>query len=522
MVKNQPSHEICAAWDSQISKPIQHGPTQVANKFGIDIKLFASPEVPLEEAAFQELDGMLELQTTVERLHKAQPGLFAEVPAIERIALTPDFHKAQGIPVGTVMATKGFVVPQAIGKDIGCGYQLVDTGLNIHDVEPYLATLGERLRHTFFLGGRDIPLSNIHRIALLEGGVSGLMNSLAMNNPGGIWNSVRGISDMIVEACGKGDERTEVPSCLSGYVKTRSGISRDNQIGSIGGGNHFVELQVVDSVFDATTAYAWGLRPGAVLVMIHSGSLNIGSVCAATSADKAKKFYQDHVPGRLPDNKLFPVPVGPNLPMTGEFMSAHYAARNFAAVNRLALALCTVETLARVTGKRTEFKPVYDSPHNYINNEICDGTRVFVHRKGASAGRGPVEAPKSEGDLYGEPVMLPGAMGVESYLMAGLGSNAALNSVSHGAGRKLRRSKAMSDSEDSANDFLARYQVIKPFDLNAVRHQASPKLLKNLIGDIKQEMPNAYKPIRPVMHALRDHGMAKPVLKVAPLMTAKG
>jgi tRNA-splicing ligase RtcB len=504
-------------------QPSQHQqPQQVANPYNIDIKLFGAPDVPVEATAFNELKGMLELKDSAERLYRARGDLFNQPPSIDRIVLTPDFHKAQGIPVGTVMASKGFFVPQAVGSDIGCGYQLAKTNMSVKDITPFLDEIGQSLRHVFFQGGRDIPLSPVHRVALIQEGVKGLLNSIELDNPGGIWKTVsREMMSEIASTCGANSEATSVPSCLSSYTHHRDGISRDDQVGSIGGGNHFVELQVVQEVFDPTVAYAWGLKPGDVVVMIHSGSVRIGKACAQASIDGARELFTEHVPGSLPKNKLFPVPDSDDEDIMRQFWAPHYAARNFAEVNRLVLALSAVNALSAVVGRESNFTPLYDAPHNYIRKEHHRGDEVVVHRKGAASARGPKGYPQHDRDFYGEPVMLPGAMGIQSYLMAGLGSSDALHSVSHGAGRSLRRSRAMATSKEDTTDFLKHYRVIKPYDLASIEHRASEKLLRNLMGDIRQEMPNAYKPVVPIMHALSQHGMAQPVIKFAPLLTVK-
>jgi tRNA-splicing ligase RtcB len=117
--------------------------------------------------------------------------------------------------------------------------------------------------------------------------------------------------------------------------------------------------------------------------------------------------------------------------------------------------------------------------------------------------------------------LLPGAMGIQSYLMVGLGSSQALQSVSHGAGRSLRRSRAIATSQEDTAEFLKNYRVIKPYDITTIEKQASHKLLQNLMGDIRQEMPNAYKPVIPIMKALSQHNMAHPVVKLSPLLTVK-
>src|SRR5262245_18780722 len=144
---------------------------KVVNDLGIDVTLFAGADVPGENAAVNELLGMLRLQETVERFADASPMSFDHGPAIDRVAITPDFHKAAGIPVGTVLATRGFVVPQAIGNDINCGMRLHTTTLKSDEIAGKVDELETAFRHIFFEGGRNIPMTRSQRQAMLTGGL---------------------------------------------------------------------------------------------------------------------------------------------------------------------------------------------------------------------------------------------------------------------------------------------------------------------------------------------------------------
>ena len=140
----------------------------INNPYGIDAVLFANDQVPVEPWAETELLDMLDLQQTVERVADASPDSFDQPPIIKQVAVTPDFHKAHGIPVGTVLATQGFIVPQAIGNDVNCGMRLHLTSLRAEQVVGKVEELETVFRHLFFEGGRNIPMSRSQREALLS------------------------------------------------------------------------------------------------------------------------------------------------------------------------------------------------------------------------------------------------------------------------------------------------------------------------------------------------------------------
>ena len=179
--------------------------------------------------------------------------------------LTPDLHKGGGIPVGTVAACRGFVVPQAVGNDVCCGMRLVVTDVSVDELRPHLDALARPLRHAFFEGGRDVPLSARQRAAILRAGVRGLAETFDDTADVGVW---RGLGRDAVEAqvarihLGGGLEARGLHT-FGDWVQSSGGAhSRDAQIGSIGGGNHFVEIQAVEEISEGTVAHAWGVKRG--------------------------------------------------------------------------------------------------------------------------------------------------------------------------------------------------------------------------------------------------------------------
>ena len=159
----------------------------IENAFDVDVSLFANENVPVEQIAIDELQRMLKLQQTVEAFAKASPESFSTPPRISRVAVTPDFHKAQGIPVGTILETSGFVVPQAIGNDVNCGMRLHLTGVSEDQVLGCVDQLETECRHMFFEAGRRIPMQRSQREAMLLGGIKGLFETVDAAFDEGLW-----------------------------------------------------------------------------------------------------------------------------------------------------------------------------------------------------------------------------------------------------------------------------------------------------------------------------------------------
>jgi tRNA-splicing ligase RtcB (3'-phosphate/5'-hydroxy nucleic acid ligase) len=150
----------------------------IENKFNLPVNLFANQEVKVENVAIEELLTFLQVQHTLDNIQQADPDFFGtQQVSIERIAITPDFHKGAGIPISTTIATKGFVLPQAIGKDINCGMRLYITDLNEDQIRTNLEALTKKIRHVYFQGGRNLPISPRQRKALLQYGLTGLLET---------------------------------------------------------------------------------------------------------------------------------------------------------------------------------------------------------------------------------------------------------------------------------------------------------------------------------------------------------
>lgn len=476
----------------------------IRHSFDFPAQLFATPQVPLERRAANELLNFLEVAQIARQLSPAAQ--------VKQVAVTPDFHKGAGIPVGTVIRTEGFFIPQATGNDIGCGMRLHTTAIRREQLEPHLDALEGRLRYLFFGGGRDLAMTGRQREALLRHGVPGLRESVPAAQDSGLWSLFQR-QDARTDAHMNGSSAlnvTHLPD-VQDWLGAPDSPSRDAQTGSLGGGNHFAEVQYVQRILEPQAAYAWGLREGEVVVMIHSGSLGFGQ----RGGELARKLVRGQYPAHLkaPENGIYPL-LTEQYDAVNAVQSAVNAAANFAGVNRMFLALMVQTALEEHLGK-LNFPLVYDAAHNFIWAE-ADGS--WLHRKGATPAQGFEAMQDTPFAFTGEPVLVPGSMGASSFVLAGRGLECALSSASHGAGRVQGRGAAMHGHEAEFEAFLRDFRVVTPLDWKRARAD----IRAQKIAELKQEAPFAYKGIGPVIETLERSGIAQPVAELRPLLTVKG
>jgi tRNA-splicing ligase RtcB len=481
------------------------------NDHGIPVRIFANDSVPIERVAIDELLELLELQETIARLQEAAPELFDGEAGVEAVSLSSDLHRGgSGIPIGTTLKTRGVAVPQAVGTDVNCGMRVMRTELTYDQVAGNLDGLERRIRHIFFQGGRGIGLTAIQREAMLREGIPGLLATDAL--VGDAWLSA---ADELNRINGGGGLPTNVPSMFSDYINGSgtSGVSYDTQIGSLGGGNHFLEVGVIRSIHDRATAHAWGMREGQIVVMVHTGSLGLGHTASAVGKQAMRALLPSGVP--MPKNGLMVLPLGERCAdALAQTRAAIQTAANFAFANRFFLAQMAIRALEAEVGAAGA-SLLWDAPHNLLWDE-ADG--LIVHRKGSTPARG-VEALIGTPFPWGEPVITPGSMGAPSYILRSLGNAEALYSASHGAGRALSRGAAQQGHDEELDAFLKRFRVVTPVDPRELRGRAD--LLAAWRQDLKQESPFAYKNIGPVIDTLRGAEVAEPVVELYPLMTVK-
>ncbi|MCM1214364.1 MAG: RtcB family protein [Lachnospiraceae bacterium] len=474
-----------------------------------------------DKNAVAELHQMMALEETLARL-KTAPGFFREDgQRIEKIILTPDFHKGAGIPIGTVMMTKGFAVPQAMGNDINCGMRFYTTDLSEKQIREKLPELTKRIRHIFFQGGRQIPMTGRQREAMFRYGLEGLLETCGDSGQNGLWKYFqKEIQEKwLNRTVFRGSLRAERTEGLEDFIGDYDRLTYDDQIGTIGGGNHFLEVQRVAEVYDGQTANAWKIKKGAVVIMLHAGSLMIGHHGGLLN----RKICQDIYPAGLPhpENKIYPIPEKGGASDAWErFRSASGNAANFGFANRLFLGFMIQDALTGVLGE-FGMELLYDAPHNYIWKKRIGDETYYIHRKGACCAGGCEEMGGTAFACYGEPVMIPGSMGSSSYLLRGLGNPDSLWSASHGAGRKKSRGDAMKGNDEEFRSFMEAFHIITPIDPARNDLKGRKDILKKWEESIRAEAPYAYKDINEVIAVHTAHGMAAPVARMEPVFTVK-
>lgn len=393
-----------------------------------------------------------------------------------RACATPDFHPGSIAPVGSVVATDAdFVIPAAIGTDINCGMRLITTGLKKAALDTLKDALVRRLTRVLLDNGRDVPLRGAAFRALFDNGPAEFIDSLRDE---GLWAAVdrqRLVDELAacVSLADFGGQAAYAPDALVGSRET----IRDPNLGTPGGGNHFVELQVVDEVFDRHAAFAAGLAVGDVVVMIHSGSRDVGFFVGQRWMDRARAAWPAGL--KHPRSGLY----GLSGPLAHEYLSAMGTAARYAWVNRVVLAELVRKEVAELAGGKSRL--VVDVPHNVVLPE----QGMNIHRKGATPARN------------GELALIPGSMGDASYLARGLGNPEWLWSCSHGAGRGVRRQEL-------------RRMAGAPSDgsWECVTLREERRI---------EEAPAAYKPIGPVLAAQEQAGLIEAVARLTPWVTFK-
>ncbi len=489
------------------------------NPWRVPVDICAGPEVPIESSAIDELLTVLATDATLRSL-----GESAGVDArLDRVVCTPDLHKGSGIPIGTVIHTSGALIPAAVGNDINCGMRVEATSLSVDQVRPRLDHVESRLRHLFFEGGRHIGLTPARREGLLRHGLTGLLDGGVPTGSDGVWRHV-GPHDT---ADGAG--RVHAPTypaaetsdfrdwITSGGTAGDDTTSYDSIIGSVGGGNHFAELQYVESIHDGQTAYAWGLFPGQIVLMVHSGSLSLGHQANATGQDQARAAWPTGM--ALPDNRILPMLLTEeSAPRRERYLTALANAANFAVGNRFFLSLMLRAGLTDAVGE-LESRLVYDAPHNLLWPEP-DG-RV-LHRKGATPAGGVSATGDAPTDPWGEPVIVPGSMGSASLLLRGHGNPRSLSSACHGAGRRVARGAASRGHDAQLDEFLREFRIVTPLNHRDPLVAGRSDIMAAWRRDLSQEAPWAYKDVGPVVESLRLADVATPVARLRPILTVKG
>jgi tRNA-splicing ligase RtcB len=484
--------------------------------FPFPVQIFANDQVPIETVAVDELLSLLSSHITLDRLRISAHEFQSADWAIEQVAVTPDFHKGAGVPIGTVLQTSGVLFPQAIGNDINCGMRLHATDLDAREIAARLSGIESRSRRLFFEGGRQIPMTGGDREALLTGGLAGLFATAPWTRLSGQWRTLErlGWHTQLDHIERQGSLPSRLAPALKDWIGQATTASYDDQIGSIGGGNHFVEFQRVERILDRQAAFAWGLKKGALAIMVHSGSVGIGHIAGGCIRKMLTARYPKSV--QHPDNGIYP--LRDDEAQGSGFWDLLHNAANFAFANRLFLAASAVEA---IEGELGTFQAplVYDAPHNLVWR-VADGS--YVHRKGATPARGPEDMEGTPFHSWGEPVLVPGSMGSSSFVLAGMGNQDALKSASHGAGRALSRGQAARTGRSEFERFLDEFRIVTPVDLRRPDVRGRADIMTRKMDELRAEGPHAYKGIHAIIDTLVSANIARPVAELTPIMTIKG
>jgi len=454
-----------------------------------DAMIFASEAVNLEPDAVRQLCDA------------------ASLPPAKKVLATADIHVGFGIPIGAVLGLDGAIMPPAVGYDINCGMRLLRTPFTKGQIDTDKIAMDI---------ARDIPLGegkeNLHLDraglkAVVHQGAAGIP-ILAQKTSHRAWEAFD--PDQFSEDL----KRIEDNGSLSGEmgaVPNAAAQKGINQLGTLGGGNHFIEIQYVQEIFDVDLAKSFGLSINQLVVMIHSGSRRFGYEVAD---------HYMNVAAQRPENAerrkmlaYLPADSGAGK----SYIAAMAAAANFAYANRHIMALLVRRCFNRMFGP-TPLDLVYDVTHNMAKLETHGGTDLWVHRKGATRAFGPRHMASSIFARTGQPIITPGSMGTASFLLVGTGnSEESLNSVNHGAGRVMSRTAARGKTRHGKTTTQAL--------ISDDQFKRSMKGIKLIAGDrrrIKEEAPDAYKDIEEVVRIVIECGWAKAVARMAPLAVLKG
>jgi len=454
-----------------------------------DATIFASEAIRLEAEAVRQLRDA------------------ASLPPAKKVLATADIHVGFGVPIGCVMGLDRAIMPAAVGYDINCGMRLLRTpfkrgDINTDEIASSIARdipLGE--------GKSNLALDKTCLEAVINKGVASVP-MLAQRIKHRAWEAFD--ADEFAEDLRRIEENGQMdgdPASVPSSALQKGSA----QLGTLGGGNHFIEIQLVQEVFDESLAKTFGLFKNQIVVMIHSGSRRFGYEVADQYMNIAARS-----PGMAERRKMLSflyteTGAGKN------YIAAMCAAANFAFTNRHIMALLVRRCFNRMFGP-TPLGLVYDVAHNMAKLELHEGSRVWVHRKGATRAFGQERMTATPFANIGQPIIIPGSMGTASFLLVGTGdSEESLSSVNHGAGRVMSRTAALGKTRRGKT--ITRGLIS---DDQFKRSMAGIKLIAGNKHKIKEEAPGAYKDIEEVVRIVVECGWAKPVARMVPLAVLKG
>ena len=466
-------------------------PSTYRQDMRVPVRIFATKQLLDEIKSDKSLEQAVNAATL--------PGL------VSPVVVMPDVHQGYGFPIGGVAATRlpdGIISPGAIGYDINCGVRLLASQVEFESAKNHLPELANSLNRLCPSGvGKkghlNLSFKELDQVCL----------------QGSRWAQKHGFAS---EAdLRRTEENGELDGADPSKISKRAKERGRQQLGTLGAGNHFIEVDVVDQVFNQRAAQAMGLVEGQLAVMIHCGSRGFGhQVCTDYVRDfqAAVKRYGIH----LPDRELVCAPL--NSPEGKNYLAAMRCAANYAFANRQVLAHFARQAFEEaLAGKVSHWhlSQVYDIAHNMgkIETHQVEGkpVEVCVHRKGATRAFGPgFQGLPSEYKSIGQPVLVPGSMGTASWVLTGTPESMqrSFGSSCHGAGRTMSRKKAKKSiwGEDLRNELQARGIHIRAGSM----------------AGLAEEAPQAYKDVDAVVETVYEAGIADKVARLKPVAVIKG
>lgn len=466
-------------------------PVDFRSDMRVPVRIFASKKI-IEDAL---QDNSLEQAVNVSTL----PGV------LEAVMVMPDMHQGYGFPIGGVAATDldhGVISPGGIGYDINCGIRLLSSRITFEEAKPWLKDLAFTLEKYCPSG---VGVESDLRLSKAE------LAEVCVKGAG--WAKARGYAM-------KNDlDRTEDQGCLQGAdpekISQRAMDRGSTQLGTLGSGNHFIEVDIVAEIYDAEAARAMGINKGELSIQIHTGSRGFGHQICTDYVRLMQNTVQKYGI-KLPDKQLVCAPIASQEGQ--DYLAAMRCGANYAFANRQLLADKVRHAFENsLAGKVNDWEltQVYDIAHNIgkIENHLIHGVKrmVCVHRKGATRAFGPGEEglPK-EYETIGQPVLVPGSMGTGSWVLTGTNESMkrSFGSSCHGAGRVLSRAQAKRQ--------IWGKDLIKELEQQGIEIRASS------FRGLAEEAPQAYKDVDIVVESVVGAGLAKKVALLRPLVVIKG
>lgn len=472
---------------NKISNYLWEIPKSFRNDMRVPARIYVSEEMLEKIFADRSIGQLINIST---------------LPGIVKYSLAmPDIHEGYGFPIGGVAAMemkKGVISPGGVGYDINCGVRLLKSEYSEKEMKPHLERLATEIQSQVPSGlgrGRKIKLSTEQIEKILE----------------------KGVPELVKKGYGKKEDienceaQGRLPQADSSAVSNRAKARGRDQVGTLGSGNHFLEIQKVEKIFDEKVAQTFGLFKDQVVIMIHTGSRGLGHQIA-TDYIKLMMKAMEKYGIKLPDRELAACPTdsteGKN------YFSAMAAGANYAWSNRHMITYYVRQAWKKTMGEKGELNLLYDVAHNIAKIEeykIDEQTlKLVVHRKGATRAFPPghPEVPEKYREV-GQPVLIPGTMGTASYVLVGTErSKEAWHSVCHGAGRRMSRRAATKKfpGKEVVQNLEAKGIIVKYWGLRG----------------IAEEAPMAYKDVNNVVEVVHNAGLSKKVAKLVPLAVIKG